>query len=166
MLTFLSAVVVTVFAGCTQDEPSAESGANVKAVEELVRQIENAYGSGGAWCVELNNEDKPDYLGCVELISISDLESSVNTNSPASDSDTNKYMLGVGSFRTMSNAFQIKVHLLSFLRVVARVESVTVNDQQWYMVWIGPIDGAKSTIKLRQVMNNDGIDTIVIKANH
>ena len=161
MLTFLSAAIVTVFAGCAQDEPSAESGANVKAVEELVRQIEDTYVGGNAVCARLYG-----YLECGELIDISDLESSVNTNSLASDSGSNKYMLGLGSFRTTSNAFQMKVRLSFYLKVVASIESVTVNNQQWHRVWIGPIDGAKSTIKLRQVMNDDGIDTIIVKANH
>jgi len=62
-----------VFAGCTQDDPSAESGANVKAVKELVRHVEDAYGSGGGVCAELYHEDKPGYLECGELIDISDL---------------------------------------------------------------------------------------------
>ena len=165
MLTFLSVAVVTVFAGCTQDDPLAESGANVKAVEELVRQIEDTYGSGGGVCAELYYEDKPGYLECGVLIDISDLESSVNTNSLASDSGSNKYMLGLGSFRTTSNAFQIKTRLAYSLRVVATIEKVTVNNQRWHRVWIGPIDGAKSTITLLQAMNDDGIDTIVVKAN-
>jgi len=160
MLTFLSAAIVTVFAGCAQDEPSAESGANVKAVEELVRQIEDTYVGGDAVCARLYG-----YLECGELIDISDLESSVNTNSLASDSGSNKYMLGLGSFRTTSNAFQMKTRLAYSFRVVATIEKVAVNDQRWHRVWIGPLDGAKSTIELRQVMNDDGIDTIVVKAN-
>ena len=161
MLTFLSSAIVTVFAGCAQDEPSAESGANVKAVEELVRQIEDTYVGGDAVCARLYS-----YLECGELIDISDLESAVNANSLASDSGSNRYMLGLGSFRTTSNAFQIKTRLAYSLRVVATIEIVTVNNQRWHRVWIGPIDGALRTIKLLQAMNDDGIDTIVVMANH
>jgi len=161
MRTFLSAAIVTVFAGCAQDEPSAESGANVKAVEELVRQIEDTYVGGDAVCARLYG-----YVECGGLIDISDLESSVNANSLASDNGSNRYMLGLGSFRTTSNAFQIKTRLAYSLRVVATIEKVTVNNQRWHRVWIGPIDGAKSTIKLLQAMNDDGIDTIVVMANH
>jgi len=161
MRTFLSAAIVTVFAGCAQDEPSAESGANVKAVEELVRQIEDTYVGGDAVCARLYG-----YVECGGLIDISDLESSVNANSLASDNGSNRYMLGLGSFRTTSNAFQIKTRLAYSLRVVATIEKVTVNNQRWHRVWIGPIDGAKNTIKLLQAMNDDGIDTIVVMANH
>ena len=161
MLTFLSAAVFTVFAGCSQDEPSAEPGANVKAVEELVRQIEDSYVGGDAVCARLYG-----YLECGELIDISDLESSVNTNNLPSDGGSNKYMLGLGSFRTTSNAFQIKTRLAYSLRVVATIEIVTVNNQRWHRVWIGPIDGSLRTAELLQAMNDDGIDTIVVMANH
>jgi len=76
--------------------------------------------------------------------------------------DAGRYLLQVGSFREMSDADQLKARL-ALLGVVARVQSVTVNDATWHRVRVGPVASAREADDLRNRLADNGIDSLVLK---
>jgi cell division protein FtsN len=76
--------------------------------------------------------------------------------------DDGRYLLQVGSFREMSDADQLKARL-ALLGVVARVQSVTVNDATWHRVRVGPVASAREADDLRNRLADNGIDSLVLK---
>ena len=81
---------------------------------------------------------------------------------PASNQDN--YILQVGSFRNASDAEQLKARL-ALLGSIATVQTVTVNDQTWHRVRIGPFQGARKADEMRRLLSDNKIDTLVMKAN-
>jgi len=84
------------------------------------------------------------------------------TASSAAASDDARYLLQVGSFRESSDADQLKARL-ALLGVVARVQSVTVNDATWHRVRVGPVASAREADDLRNRLADNGIDSLVMK---
>ena len=80
---------------------------------------------------------------------------------PASG-DSTAYVLQVGSFRTASDAEQMKARL-ALLGIVARVQTVTVNDVTWHRVRVGPVAGARQADEMRSRLAANGIDSLVLK---
>lgn len=78
------------------------------------------------------------------------------------DGDDARYLLQVGSFRESSDADQLKARL-ALLGVVARVQSVTVNDATWHRVRVGPVASAREADDLRNRLADNGIDSLVMK---
>jgi cell division protein FtsN len=72
------------------------------------------------------------------------------------------YLLQVGSFRTASDADQLKARL-ALLGVVAQVQTVTVNDTTWHRVRVGPLNGARQADEMRSRLADNGIDSLVLK---
>ena len=72
------------------------------------------------------------------------------------------YLLQVGSFREVSDAEELKARL-ALLGMVARVQTVTVNDATWHRVRVGPIQGARQADDLRQRLADNGIDSLVLQ---
>jgi cell division protein FtsN len=86
---------------------------------------------------------------------------------PQSDStpgapDSARYLLQVGSFRDMADADQLKARL-ALLGVVARVQTVTVNDTTWHRVRVGPVGSAREADDVRGRLADNGIDSLVMK---
>ena len=81
---------------------------------------------------------------------------------PASNQDS--YILQVGSFRSASDAEQMKARL-ALLGSIASVQTVTVNDQTWHRVRIGPFQGARKADEMRRMLSDNRIDTLVMKVN-
>ena len=81
-------------------------------------------------------------------------------NAPAPDS----YILQVGSFRNAAEAEQMKARL-ALLGSVATVQTVTVNQQIWHRVRIGPFQGARDADEKRRMLSDNQIDTLVMKVN-
>jgi len=73
-----------------------------------------------------------------------------------------RYLLQVGSFRDMDDAEQLKARL-ALLGVVARVQSVTVNDATWHRVRVGPVNSAREADEMRNRLADNGIDSLVMK---
>jgi cell division protein FtsN len=71
-------------------------------------------------------------------------------------------MLQVGSFRDMPDAEQLKARL-ALLGIVARVQSVTVDDATWHRVRVGPVTGARKADEMRRQLADNGIDSLVLK---
>lgn len=72
------------------------------------------------------------------------------------------YLLQVGSFRAMNDADQLKARL-ALLGVVARVQTVTVNDTTWHRVRVGPVASAREADDIRNRLADNGIDSLVMK---
>jgi len=68
----------------------------------------------------------------------------------------------VGSFKSVKDAEQRKAEL-ALSGIVAQVQSVTVNDATWHRVRVGPVQGARKADELRQRLQNNGIDSLVMK---
>lgn len=87
---------------------------------------------------------------------------------PASDSpDSNanaSYLLQVGSFRGAADADQMKARL-ALLGHVASIQVVTVNGETWHRVRVGPVAGARQADEARRVLQDNGIETLVMKAS-
>jgi cell division protein FtsN len=73
-----------------------------------------------------------------------------------------RYLLQVGSFREMSDAEQMKARL-ALLGVVARVQTVTVNETTWHRVRVGPVEGAARADEMRRRLADNGIESLVMK---
>jgi cell division protein FtsN len=85
------------------------------------------------------------------------------TDSTSADSKDN-YILQVGSFRSSADAEQMKARL-ALLGSIARVQTVTVDNQTWHRVRIGPFNGARKADEMRRLLSDNQIDTLVMKAN-
>lgn len=83
--------------------------------------------------------------------------------SSRSQADGDLYLLQVGSFRELTDADQLKARL-ALLGVVARVQSVTVNDETWHRVRVGPLNSARAADDMRSRLADNGIESLVMKA--
>lgn len=88
---------------------------------------------------------------------------------PAADEATEpaggeQYVLQTGSFRSALDADQMKARL-ALLGSVAAIQTVTVNNETWHRVRIGPIQGARAADELRRRLREDGIDVLVLKVS-
>ncbi len=91
-----------------------------------------------------------------ELSRRADPSPNVANNRPES------YILQAGSFRNTAEAEQMKARL-ALLGSVAKVHTVTVNQQTWHRVRIGPFQGARETDKMRRLLAENKIDTLVMR---
>ena len=73
-----------------------------------------------------------------------------------------EYLLQVGSFRQASDAEQLKARL-ALLGMVAKVQSVTVNETTWHRVRVGPVTGARAAEEMRRQLSDSGIDSLVMQ---
>lgn len=81
-----------------------------------------------------------------------------------SGSNLDSYILQAGSFRNAADAEQRKAQL-ALLGTVATIHTVTVNDETWHRVRIGPFEGARKADDMRRLLDDNNIDTLVLKAN-
>lgn len=81
----------------------------------------------------------------------------------AAEPDADSYLLQVGSFRSKSDAEQVKARL-ALLGVVARIQTVTVNGATWHRVRVGPVKGARQADEMRNRLAANGIDSLVMKS--
>lgn len=71
------------------------------------------------------------------------------------------YSLQAGSFRSASDAEQMKAQL-ALLGASATVHTVTVNGETWHRVRIGPLEGARKADEMRRLLDDNNIDTLII----
>ena len=74
------------------------------------------------------------------------------------------YILQAGSFRSAKDAEQLKA-TLALLGSIATVQTVTINDETWHRVRIGPFEGARKADEMRRMLSDNRIDTLVLKVN-
>lgn len=92
-------------------------------------------------------------------------EQELSRNDPAVNVDgTESYILQVASFRNAGDAEQMKARL-ALLGNVANIQVVTVNDATWHRVRIGPIEGARRADEIRRTLQDNDIDTLIMKGN-
>jgi cell division protein FtsN len=82
--------------------------------------------------------------------------------SPNVQADSASYLLQVGSFRSKSDAEQMKARL-ALLGIMTRIQTVTVNDAIWHRVRVGPINGARQAEAMRSQLADNDIDSLVMK---
>jgi cell division protein FtsN len=80
----------------------------------------------------------------------------------AVQTDSESYLLQVGSFREKSDAEQMKARL-ALLGITTRIQTVTVNDATWHRVRVGPVNGARQADAMRKQLTDNGIDSLVMK---
>lgn len=76
--------------------------------------------------------------------------------------DSDSYLLQVGSFREKTDAEQMKARL-ALLGITTRIQTVTVNGATWHRVRVGPVSGARRADEMRKQLNDNGIDSLVMK---
>jgi len=84
------------------------------------------------------------------------------SDSPSDTGVSSLYILQAGSFKSASDAEQMKARL-ALLGSVATIQVVTVNDATWHRVRIGPVEGARRADELRKLLQDNNIDTLVMK---
>lgn len=72
------------------------------------------------------------------------------------------YLLQVGSFRSASDADQLKARL-ALIGIVAQVQSVTVDGATWHRVRVGPVASARDADALRERLQQNDIPSLVMK---
>jgi cell division protein FtsN len=138
-------------------EAAAAAGEVPASAEELVPKAEN------------NERPKYDFFTVLPEMEVVVPEQELSSKAQPQAATTTaaatggeRYLLQVGSFRSMSDADQLKARL-ALLGIVARVQSVTVNDAAWYRVRVGPVSGAREADEMRNRLADNGIDSLVMK---
>jgi len=75
---------------------------------------------------------------------------------------SDSYLLQVGSFKSIDEADEMKAQL-ALTGIEATVQSVKVNDANWYRVRVGPVQGAGKADEIRLRLQANGIDSLVMK---
>lgn len=91
-------------------------------------------------------------------------EQATPTNPARDDARSGMFLLQAGSFQNTGDAEQLKAQL-ALLGTQANVQAVTVNDVTWHRVRIGPVHGARQADQLRRQLLDNGIETLVMRAN-
>ena len=73
------------------------------------------------------------------------------------------YVIQAGSFTRLEDADRLKSHL-SQLKVKAKIESVQIENVDWYRVKIGPFDSLVNADQVRVYLRANQIDSVVQKA--
>jgi len=81
---------------------------------------------------------------------------------PASPAPTGgPYLLQVGSFRSADDAEGLRAQL-TLLGLAARIQTVTVDNQTWHRVRVGPFDDARATDDARRRLQANGLESMVL----
>jgi len=73
-----------------------------------------------------------------------------------------RFILQAGSFRRAEDAEQMKAQL-ALLGAVASVQKVTVDQQTWHRVRVGPVDSAREADQLRRRLQENGFEVLVLR---
>lgn len=71
------------------------------------------------------------------------------------------YLLQVGSFRSADDAEGLRAQL-TLLGMSARIQTVTVDNNTWHRVRVGPFDDARATDEARRRLQANGIESMVL----
>lgn len=119
--------------------------------------------------LETDEPDKPryDFFTVLPEMEVIVPEEELNVRSQpdaasAAGNGSTEYLLQVGSFQRSGDAEEMKARL-ALLGIVAKVQSVTVNDATWHRVRIGPVAGARAADDLRRQLTENGIDSLVMQ---
>jgi len=77
-----------------------------------------------------------------------------------------RYLLQVGSFRKSADADAYKAKL-AFLGIESKVQTVTIdNKDTWHRVQVGPIIGRKKADAVKNQLQKNKIDSLLVRAKH
>lgn len=76
-------------------------------------------------------------------------------------SERGPYVLQVGSFRSAEDAERLRAEI-TLLGLEPSIETVTVNEDTWHRVRIGPFDGARAADSARRRLQDNGHDAMVL----
>lgn len=87
-------------------------------------------------------------------------------SAPIPDTDkSGSYVLQAGAFKTFKQADQLKAKL-ALIGVEANIETVKINDTvAWHRVRVGPFNGLNKINTVRHRLQNNDIETVVLKVN-
>ena len=71
------------------------------------------------------------------------------------------YLLQVGSFRSAEDAEGLRAQL-TLLGLSARIQTVTVDNNTWHRVRVGPYDSARDADEARRRLQDNGFETMVL----
>ena len=72
------------------------------------------------------------------------------------------YVIQIGSFRSADDAESLKARL-ALLGLVANIQQVTVDDQRWHRVRLGPFETARTADSARRQLLDNGFDAMVLR---
>ena len=95
-----------------------------------------------------------------------EIDDSSTDNNTAFKHDS-KFILQAGSFKTLSQADQMKANL-ALLGVQAKIQSVTIDNDTtgattWHRVRLGPYDNLGEMNKIRSRLRRNNIDALLLK---
>lgn len=81
---------------------------------------------------------------------------------PAKLTRPGSYVLQAGSFRNYADADRMQA-TLALLGVESRIQNITIDDDAWHRVRVGPIDDLDELARLRERLSNERIEVLVIR---
>jgi cell division protein FtsN len=72
------------------------------------------------------------------------------------------YIVQAGSYRSRADAEKMRTDLIK-LKVKARLESIKIENVEWFRVKVGPYDHLAEADRLRSILKKNGIDSVVQK---
>lgn len=93
-------------------------------------------------------------------------EAAEDTQERDTDTDSESFIVQVGSFKNQSDADGFRAKL-AFLGIESKVQTVTVDDKQtWHRVQIGPIAGREQADAMQKQLQENDIDSLLLRAKH
>lgn len=74
------------------------------------------------------------------------------------------YRLQAGSFRSRADAESLRAQI-TLLGLSAEVQSVTVDDESWHRVRVGPFDSARAADGARRRLQDNGMEALVLSGS-
>ena len=84
---------------------------------------------------------------------------------PAAVEEPGQYVLQAGSFSTFADADRRKAQLALF-GIESRIQRVTIDDDEWHRVRIGPITDLTELNDIRDTLRNAEIEVLLIRADN
>lgn len=75
-----------------------------------------------------------------------------------------KYVLQAGSFRSHGEADRMQASL-ALLGIESRIQKVTIDDDEFHRVRVGPIDDLETLNRIRDQLRGAGINALVMRMN-
>lgn len=88
-------------------------------------------------------------------------EAATAPDAPAPTSADGPYLLQVGSFRSADDAESLRAQL-ALLGMSARIQTVTVDNNTWHRVRVGPFADARATDEARRRLQANGLESMVL----
>lgn len=88
---------------------------------------------------------------------------STTNTAVAAATQTDRYILQVGSFQNSSEAEQMKAQL-AMIGFTANVQTVNVDGKSWHRIRVGPFNGAREAEDMRRMLADNQFQPLVMKA--